>query len=83
MRIRPCLIVVVATLLLAATGARAEVSEVSVAQQKGVSFLPLMWMEVRVLLKRKMGPAKRGRRPIGKLDNQKEGEQMPLLATHK
>ena len=32
-------------LIAAAANARAEVSEVSVAQQYGVSFLPLMWME--------------------------------------
>jgi NitT/TauT family transport system substrate-binding protein len=44
----------VATILFAAatTGVRAEVSEVSIAQQYGVSFLPLMWMEHNKLIEK-------------------------------
>jgi hypothetical protein len=47
MRIRNRLFAAAATILFAAatTGVRAEVSEVTIAQQYGVSFLPLMWME--------------------------------------
>jgi NitT/TauT family transport system substrate-binding protein len=36
----------------AITGARAEVSEVTIAQQYGVSFLPLMWMEHNKLIEK-------------------------------
>jgi len=39
-------------LIAAAANARAEVSEVSVAQQYGVSFLPLMWMEHNKLIEK-------------------------------
>ena len=53
MQIRTRLFAVIATLLLAVgAGARAEVSEVSVAQQYGVSFLPLMWMEQNKLIEK-------------------------------
>ena len=54
MRIQRRLFAAVATILFAAatTGVRAEVSEVSVAQQYGVSFLPLMWMEHNKLIEK-------------------------------
>ena len=58
----------VATILFAATttSVRAEVSEVSVAQQYGVSFLPLMWMEHNKLIE-KHAKARRARRHQGQL----------------
>ena len=54
MRIRYRLFAAVATILLAAatTGVRAEVNEVTIAQQYGVSFLPLMWMEHNKLIEK-------------------------------
>jgi NitT/TauT family transport system substrate-binding protein len=54
MSIHSRLFAAVATILFAAatTGVRAEVSEVSVAQQYGVSFLPLMWMEHNKLIEK-------------------------------
>ena len=54
MRIRSRLFAAVATILLAAAtaGARAEVGEVTIAQQYGVSFLPLMWMEHNKLIEK-------------------------------
>ncbi len=54
MSIRSRLAAAVATILFAAAtaGVRAEVSEVSVAQQYGVSFLPLMWMEHNKLIEK-------------------------------
>jgi NitT/TauT family transport system substrate-binding protein len=42
-------IAAVAVLLASVTGARAEVSEITIAQQYGVSFLPLMVMERQAL----------------------------------
>ena len=45
MVIRSRLLAVALLTLIATTGARAEVSEVTIAQQYGVSFLPLMWLE--------------------------------------
>ena len=38
--------------LAVAAPARAEVSEVTIAQQYGVSFLPLMWMEHNKLIEK-------------------------------
>ena len=53
MRIRNRLFAAIAiTLFAISAGARAEVSEVSVAQQYGVSFLPLMWMEHNKLIEK-------------------------------
>ena len=54
MSIRSRLFAAVATILFAAAtaGARAEVSEVTIAQQYGVSFLPLMWMEHNKLIEK-------------------------------
>ena len=44
--------ILAAALVLAATGARAELSEITVAQQFGVSFLPLMLMERDALIEK-------------------------------
>src|SRR3954449_1353310 len=44
--------ILAAALVLAATGARAEVSEITIAQQFGVSFLPLMLMERDALIEK-------------------------------
>jgi len=44
---------IVAAALLATTPARAEVSEITVAQQYGVSFLPLMVMEREALIEKR------------------------------
>jgi len=54
MRIRARLFAAAATILLvtATAGARAEVNEVTIAQQYGVSFLPLMWMEHNKLIEK-------------------------------
>ena len=54
MRIRSRLSVSFATILLCVVtaGVRAEVGEVTIAQQYGVSFLPLMWMEHNKLIEK-------------------------------
>ena len=51
MHIRSCLSATILFCLVTA-GARAEVSEVTIAQQYGVSFLPLMWMEHNKLIEK-------------------------------
>lgn len=54
MRIRNRLFATFATLVffVATANVRAEVSEVTIAQQYGVSFLPLMWMEHNKLIEK-------------------------------
>ena len=53
MRFRQTIIALCAALAaVAATNVRAEVSEITIAQQYGVSFLPLMWMEHNKLIEK-------------------------------
>ena len=53
MRIRTLTLALCAALIAAsATGVRAEVSEIAIAQQYGVSFLPLMVMEKQMLVEK-------------------------------
>ncbi|MDB5811957.1 MAG: hypothetical protein JWN94_4079 [Betaproteobacteria bacterium] len=49
---RKFLIAAVIGLAVVANGARAEVGEVTIAQQYGVAFLPLMWMEQNKLIEK-------------------------------
>ncbi len=52
MRFHPTRIAVCVALAMATTAVRAEVSEITVAQQYGVSFLPLMVMEKQTLIEK-------------------------------
>jgi NitT/TauT family transport system substrate-binding protein len=52
MRFHQATVALCGALTLAATGVRAEVSEITIAQQYGVSFLPLMVMEKHALVEK-------------------------------
>jgi NitT/TauT family transport system substrate-binding protein len=52
MSTRSRLLAVALLVLVTAASARAEVNEVTIAQQYGVSFLPLMWMEHNKLIEK-------------------------------